>query len=89
MPLVLVPTAYRGPTRGEGEIHVSGSTVIECLRAVDAAHPGFLDLVCDANGGVHRFVKLFIIGEQLDSAAVDTPLAEDDRLEVLAAIAGG
>lgn len=89
MPVVLVPTAYRGPTRGEAEIRVSGSTVIECLREVDAQYPGFLDLVSDANGAIHRFVKLFINGEQIDSNAVDTALAADDRLEVLAAIAGG
>ena len=36
MPTVLVPTAYRGPTRGLAEVVVVGATVRECLEAVEA-----------------------------------------------------
>ena len=89
MPVVLVPTAYRGPTQGEAEILVEGTTVLACLEAVEVKFPGFLSQVLDAQGAVHGFVKLFVNGEQLDSAALSMGLASDDRLEVLAAIAGG
>jgi molybdopterin synthase sulfur carrier subunit len=84
---VLVPTAYRGPTRGEGEIPVSGETVRACLEAVEEKFPGFLAQVLDERGAVHRFVKLFVNGEQVGS--LDAAVAADDRIEVLAAIAGG
>jgi molybdopterin converting factor small subunit len=43
----------------------------------------------DAGGKVHRFVKLFVNEEQIDSGALETSLSEGDRLGVLAAIAGG
>ena len=89
MPTVLVPTAYRGPTRGEAEIDVEGATVRACVEAVEAQYPGFLEQVLDENGVAHRFVKLFINGDQIENDAVDTPVAADDRVEVLAAIAGG
>ncbi|MCG8588098.1 MAG: MoaD/ThiS family protein [Proteobacteria bacterium] len=90
MPLVLVPTAYRAPTRGEGEVPVAGETVEACLEAVEAKYAGFLELVLDAERRVHPFVKLFLNGVQLDPAeALATPVAHDDRVEVLAAIAGG
>lgn len=94
MPTVLVPTAFRGPTRGEGEIPVEGASVRACLEAVEAKFPGFLAQVLDPDGAPHRFVKLFVNGDQLAARgeggeALDAPLEPDDRLEVLAAIAGG
>jgi hypothetical protein len=92
VPTVSIPTAYRGPTQGEGQVLVSGESVRACLRAVDEKYPGFIGLVLDADGRVHRFVKLFVNGDQLapgDTRALDAPLQPDDRVEVLAAIAGG
>lgn len=89
MPVVIVPAPYRGPTRGRAEIAVDGSTVLECLQAVEHAHAGFLELVIDGERGVHRYVKLFVNEEQIDSKLLEMPLEEGDRLEVLAAIAGG
>lgn len=89
MPTVIVPEAYRGPTRGLGEIAVDVGSVRECIAAVEAQHPGFADLCLDAEGEVHRFVKLFINEEQLTGNVLDQKLEADDRLEVLAAIAGG
>ncbi|MGH0036262.1 MAG: MoaD/ThiS family protein [Myxococcota bacterium] len=89
MPVVVVPTAYRGPTRGESEIPVEGATVRACLLAVEAKYAGFLPQVLDAGGRVHRFVKLFINGELISPEALEAPVEADDRVEVLAAIAGG
>jgi molybdopterin synthase sulfur carrier subunit len=89
MPTVHVPPPYRGPTQGLGEIEVRGSTVLECLEAVEASHPGFRELVLDPKGGLHRFVRLFVNGEQLDRDALGTPIRESDQLEILAAIGGG
>jgi len=89
MPVVLIPTAYRAPTAGAAEVKVSADSVIGCLRAVEEKHPGFLELVLDPSGKQHPFVKLFINEEQLEGDALETPLSADDRLEILAAIAGG
>ena len=89
MPVVLVPTAYRGPTKGAAEIPVEGRTVLACLEAVEATFPGFLSQILDADGGVHRFVKLFVNGDQIDSTALSMELGASDQLEVIAAIAGG
>jgi molybdopterin converting factor small subunit len=89
VPVVVVPTAYRGPTRGESEVPVEGASVRECLQAVEAKYQGFLPQVLDGSGAVHRFVKLFINGDLIAPDALDTPVERDDRVEVLAAIAGG
>jgi hypothetical protein len=72
-----------------GEIRVEASDVLGALLAVEAAHPGFRELVLDPDGALHRFVKLFVNDQQIDRGALDLPLGEEDRLGVLAAIAGG
>lgn len=89
LPVVIVPEPYRGPTRGLSRIEVVASTVRAALESVERAHPGFFELVVDKTGRQHRFVKLFVNEQQLGHDALDTPLSAADRLEVLAAIAGG
>ena len=89
MPTVEIPPPYRGPTKGEERIPVEGSTVEECLKGVDARYPGFGAQIFDASGDLHRFVKLFVNGEQIPHRALDTPVSEQDEVSVLAAIAGG
>jgi molybdopterin synthase sulfur carrier subunit len=89
MPVVLIPTAYRAPTGGQAEVETTGSDVGSCLRDVDRQHTGFLELVLDAAGQVHAFVKLFVNGEEISRDALDTSVVPSDRIEVLAAIAGG
>ena len=90
MPRVLVPPPYRGPTEGLDRIEVEGVTVKECLEAVGARFPGFLDHVVAADGRVHRFVTLFLNGEELERAqALAQAVSDGDDVEILAAIAGG
>jgi molybdopterin converting factor small subunit len=89
MPQVVVPAPYRGPTQGQGRIEVSGATVRECLLAVEGRYPGFAEQVFDGAGRVHRFVSLFVNGDEIGREALDRPLSEADRVEILAAIAGG
>lgn len=86
MPTVLIPPPYRGPTGGLDSIEVSGTTVRECIEAIEASHPGFAPQVFDAGGTLHTFVKLFINGDQ---APPEAPVSPQDEVEVLAAIAGG
>ena len=89
MPYVIVPAPYRGPTQGQAEIEVEGATVRDCLDAVGTSFAGFAEQLFDAEGRVHGFVSLFVNGDEIDREALDTALAAGDRVEILAAIAGG
>ena len=89
MPKVEVPTRYRGPTNGLGVVEVEAETVRSCIDAVEARHPGFRELILDREGNLRRFVRLFLNGEALEREAVDTPVTENDRVQILAAAAGG
>jgi len=89
VPCVVVPPPYRGPTQGQERIEVEGATVGECLSAVGDLHPGFIEQVLDAQGRVHRFVNLFVNGDEIDRTELARSVAPSDRVEILAAIAGG
>ena len=90
MPRVLIPPPYRGPTEGLDRIEVEGATVKECLEAVGTRFPGFSDQVFDAEGRLHRFVSLFLNGEELERVqALAQAVSDGDDVEILAAIAGG
>ncbi len=87
--MVEVPPRYRGPTNGLGLIEVDADTVRACIEAVEAEHPGFRELILDSEGNLRRFVRLFVNGEALDRDAVDTPVADADHVQFVAAAAGG
>ncbi len=89
MPCVVVPPPYRGPTGGQEEIEVEGATVGACLKAVGERFPGFAEQVFDPAGRVHRFVNLFVNGDEIERGELERPVESSDRVEILAAIAGG
>jgi sulfur-carrier protein len=89
MPTVTIPPPYQGPTQGAANVQVDGATVEACIRSVGDRYPGFIEQVLDARGAVHRFVKLFVNGDEIDRAALDTAVAAGDEVEILAVVAGG
>jgi hypothetical protein len=89
MPIVSVPVAYRGPTQGEGRIRVEGSTVRQCLDAVEALHPGFAELIYDGKGEVYHFLKLFVNDEPVLPGEVEREVNGDDEVTILASVGGG
>ena len=89
MPTVSVPPPYRGPTRGEGEIPVDGASVRDCLDAVEKDYPGFLAQIFTADGGIHRFVKIFVNEEPVAPGQLDERIEAGATVSIVAAIGGG
>jgi molybdopterin synthase sulfur carrier subunit len=89
MPQVAVPPRYRGPTRGIDVVDVDADTIRTCIAAVEARHPGFRELILDAEGKLRRFVRIFVNGEAIDRSALDTRVAPADQIQILASAAGG
>jgi molybdopterin converting factor small subunit len=89
MPQLKIPAPYQGPTQGRSLIDVDGSTVRECLDSASARYPGFREQIFDPHGDVHPFVTLFLNGDELGRGALDHSVTDGDRVEILAAIAGG
>jgi sulfur carrier protein ThiS len=89
MPRVIIPPPFQGPTQGQREIKVEGTTIRECLEAVEAEYKGFLAQVVREDGAAQRFVKLFVNQEPVAEGNLDMEVELDDEVEILAAIGGG
>jgi hypothetical protein len=89
VPTVIIPPPFQGPTHGQREIEVEGTTIRECLEAVEAECKGFLPQVVREDGSAQRFVKLFVRQEQVANEDLDVGLEPDDEVEILVAIGGG
>lgn len=89
MPKLTLPPPLRGPIHGAAHVEVDGATVRACIQAADARFPGFAAQILTPDGGVHRFVRLFLNGASLFSSELDRPVSPKDEIAVLAAIAGG
>jgi MoaD family protein len=87
---VRVPTTLRTLTGGASEVELAGSTVGEVLDQLESAHPGFKDRLLDTDGGLRRFVNLYVADDDVrfrDGLA--TPVADGDTVSIIPAVAGG
>ena len=89
MPVVKIPTVFRGPTQGKDRVEVEGATVRQCLEAVSAEFDFFRDQIFDADDKIHRFVQLFVNGEEIDRGDLDLAVSAGDEVDIVAAVAGG
>jgi molybdopterin converting factor small subunit len=73
-----------------GEIPVEASTVREAIAAVDRAYPGLATRVLDDNGGIRRFVNVFVADEDVRFLdGLDTVLVAGQTVSLVPAVAGG
>ena len=87
---VKLPTQLRDAAGGAVSAQVEGGTVGEALEALYAEHAELRERVSDGDGGLRRFVNVFLDGEDirfLDGLA--TPVPEGAELQILPAVAGG
>ncbi len=87
---VRIPTTLRPLTGGQSEVSVQGSTVGEVLEALEAEHPGFRERILDDDGGLRRFVNVFVADEDVRfSEGLDTKVEAGQTLSIIPAVAGG
>jgi molybdopterin synthase sulfur carrier subunit len=87
---VRVPTTLRTLTGGEAQVSVEGSTLGDVLDALEAAHPGFRDRLLDDDGGLRRFVNVFVADDDVRFLdGLDTKIPEGETVSIVPAVAGG
>lgn len=87
---IRIPTTLRPLAGGSSEVEVDGGTVGDVLKALDAAHPGFNDRLLDEDGGLRKFVNVFVADDDvrfLDGLA--TPVPDGETVAIIPAVAGG
>ena len=86
---VRIPTPLRTLTQGKDEVDALAGTVREIIDALEQAHPGIKDRLCD-DKGVRRFVNIYANEEDirfLDN--LDTKIKDGESVSIVPAIAGG
>jgi molybdopterin synthase sulfur carrier subunit len=87
---VKVPTIMRSHVGGEPVVEGSGSTLRDLLDDLDRRYPGFKDRIVTDDGGIHRFVNLYVNDEDVRYlGALETTVKEGDTVSILPAVAGG
>lgn len=90
MATIKIPTPLRTYTQNKDEVSVPGGTVGEVLRNLEKACPGIGARLLDDKGGLRRYVNVFHNDEDIRFLKqLDTPVAENDRISIIPAIAGG
>ncbi len=87
---VRVPTTLRTLTAGESEVAVDGATVGDVLDALEGKHPGFRERLLDDDGGLRRFVNLFVSDDDVRFLdGLQTPVPDGETVSIIPAVAGG
>lgn len=88
--LVRLPTVLRPQAGGNTTVNAEGDTVGEVLTALVSAYPGLGPTILDDEGGVRKFVNLYVNDEDIRFLdQLDTSVAEGDEVAILPAVAGG
>ena len=86
MPLVRLRGPLKRLAGDRAEHTIEGASVAELLAELERAHPAAGGWILDERGVVRRHINVFVNGEY---ARDETPVAPDDRVDVLPAISGG
>ena len=87
---VRIPTILRTYTGGEKTVSGSGETLTSLLDDLESRHAGLRERLVTAEGGLHRFVNVYVNDEDVRFlGGLETKLSDGDSVTVLPAVAGG
>jgi molybdopterin synthase sulfur carrier subunit len=90
MATVRIPPVLRPQTGGQSEVEAGGSDVGEVLRGLTAQHPGTENQLFDAEGGLNRYVNVYLNDEDVRVLeGLETTVSDGDTVVILPAMAGG
>ena len=82
LPMTLTPLYADLPRR----VDVDATTVDEAIEQLEQRWPGLRDRLCEPGPALRPHINVYVDQER---ATLDTPLKEQSRVEVVAAISGG
>jgi MoaD family protein len=87
---VRIPTILRQYTAGAKSVSGEGDTIADLLTNLDASYPGLRGRLVTEQGGLHRFVNVYVNDEDVRFlGALDAKLNDGDSVTILPAVAGG
>ena len=87
---VRVPTILRSYTGGAKVVEGAGDTLGGLLTDLDARYSGLRGRLITPEGGLHRFVNIYVNDEDVRFlGSLDAKLSDGDAVTILPAVAGG
>ena len=87
---VRIPTTLRPLSGGASTVEVAAGTLVDVIKALDAAHPGFHDRLLDEDGNLRRFVNVFVDDDDVRYLdGLDTEVPDGQTVSIIPAVAGG
>jgi sulfur-carrier protein len=87
---IKLPTQLRDTAGGSSTVEAGGSTVGEVLEALYEQHGELRERLSDGDGGLRRFVNVYVAGEDIRFGdGLDTAVSDGDEVQILPAVAGG
>jgi len=80
----------RDVTGGKTEADVAAKDIADCLEKLEVLFPGIKEQLFDEQGDLHRFVDVFVNGDNVQHLqGLATQLVDGDEVSILPAFAGG
>jgi sulfur-carrier protein len=90
MATVKLPTILRKFTGNEARVSADGSSLREVLKDLEARYPGITKNVLAEDGGLHRFINVYVNDEDVRYlGSLETEVKDNDTVSILPAVAGG
>ena len=87
---VKIPTILRNYTSGAKSVEGKGDTLSALFDDLDSTHPGLKGRLVTGDGGLHRFVNVYVNDEDVRfTGSLETVLKDGDSVTILPAVAGG
>ncbi|GAA2378675.1 molybdopterin synthase sulfur carrier subunit [Catellatospora methionotrophica] len=87
---VRIPTILRSYTGGAKAVSSAGDNLAELLTNLDGTYPGLRGRLITPEGGLHRFVNIYVNDEDVRFlGSLDAKISDGDTVTILPAVAGG
>jgi len=87
---VRIPTTLRPLSGGNKLVEVAPGTLSEVIAELDGQHAGFADRLLDDEGGLRKFVNVFVDDDDVRYLeGLNTPVADGLTVSIIPAVAGG
>ncbi|MBM01212.1 MAG: molybdopterin synthase sulfur carrier subunit [Chloroflexi bacterium] len=92
--VVIIPSPLRNLTNGERKVNIkieeTTSSVEKIIVILDKLYPGILTKVLDEDNQLHKYVNIFLDGEDIRYLdGVNTNVSDEGELSIVPAVAGG
>ena len=90
MSTIHIPSVLRANVGGAKSVEVKGDSIRSVVNGLIERHPSLGGQLLTDEGDLNRFVNVYVNGQDVRYlSGLDTPVADDDEVRLLPAMAGG